>query len=86
MPLLAFLNTMSASQKFIVPFALIVALSGCSTHHKETGYTTQHEEIEAREGYFVNPSFKASAQNERVRFLIMHYTALDDNRSLKALT
>ncbi|RRZ95929.1 N-acetylmuramoyl-L-alanine amidase [Erwinia sp. 198] len=68
---------MSATQKCLALFTLAAVLSGCAARHEET---------EAREGYFVNHTFSASAQNERVRFLILHYTALDDSRSLKTLT
>lgn len=54
-----------------------VVLSGCTTRPAET---------ETRDGYFASHVFKANGQNERVRFLVMHYTALDDNQSLKTLT
>lgn len=56
-------------------FAMV--LSGCTTRPAET---------ETRDGYFACHVFKAKCQNERVRFLVMHYTALDDNKSLKTLT
>ncbi len=52
-------------------------LSGCSSH------TAQ---VEQRNGYLVNHSYRAAGQDQRVRFLIMHYTALDDTQSLQVLT
>ena len=71
--------TMDTKQKLKVFAAAMLALtlSGCATRQAET---------EERDGYFANHAFKASAQNERVRFLVMHYTALDDKESLKTLT
>jgi N-acetylmuramoyl-L-alanine amidase len=36
--------------------------------------------------YLIDPSHAAVAQNERVRFLVLHYTALDDQKSLSTLT
>lgn len=64
-------------QKVMTAAILAVVLSGCSMRPAET---------EARDSYFASHVFKAKGQNERVRFLVMHYTALDDNQSLKTLT
>lgn len=64
-------------QKVMTAAILAVVLSGCSMRPAET---------EARDSYFASHVFKANGQNERVRFLVMHYTALDDNQSLKTLT
>ena len=36
--------------------------------------------------YYVDTAYPAKGMNDRVRFLIMHYTALDDSVSLKTLT
>lgn len=57
--------------------AMILLLSGCSTGPTKT---------EDRGDYYASHAFKASGQNERVQFLVMHYTALDDSRSLDVLT
>lgn len=64
-------------KKVMASAILAVMLSGCATHPTD---------IEARKDYFANHAFKATSQNERVRFLVMHYTALDDYHSLKTLT
>lgn len=65
------------TKKFMTAAIFAVALSGCATSPAE---------IERRDGYFASHAFKANGQNERVRFLVMHYTALDDKESLKTLT
>lgn len=36
--------------------------------------------------YFLNKEFKSISQNERIKFLIIHYTALNDEDSLNILT
>lgn len=36
--------------------------------------------------YLIDPLHEAVAQNDRVRFLVLHYTALDDQKSLTTLT
>lgn len=36
--------------------------------------------------YKVSKKYKSAARNERVRFIILHYTALNDEASIKALT
>ncbi|KKF37887.1 N-acetylmuramoyl-L-alanine amidase [Erwinia tracheiphila] len=51
-----------------------------------TGCATQPMKIAERAGYFANKTTTAVGQNERVRFLVMHYTALNDEQSLKELT
>lgn len=63
--------------KAMAMVVLAVMLSGCTARPVKT---------EARNGFYVNRSFNAIGQNDRVRFLVMHYTALDDSRSLQALT
>ncbi|HCC0888460.1 TPA: N-acetylmuramoyl-L-alanine amidase [Salmonella enterica] len=60
----------------VMVIALLMMLTGCTAN-----LTT-----EKRNGYFVNHAFESAAQNERIRFLIMHYTALNDSQSLKRLT
>jgi len=72
-----FLPQSTLMQKAMATVVLAVMLSGCTARPVKT---------EERKGYYVNRSFNAIGQNDRVRFLVMHYTALDDSRSLKALT
>lgn len=54
---------------------LAMALTGCSTGN-----------LVSRPGYQVNTQHPSQSQNERVRFLILHYTAEDDAASMKSLT
>ncbi|KAA5921497.1 MULTISPECIES: N-acetylmuramoyl-L-alanine amidase [Pantoea] len=42
--------------------------------------------MEKRAGYYASHRFTATGVNERVRFLVIHYTALDDAQSLRTLT
>lgn len=72
-----FLPSSMTIQKVMMAAIVAVVLSGCTSRPAET---------EARDGYFASHAFKANGQNERIRFLVMHYTALDDNQSLKTLT
>lgn len=69
-------------KKFLKPVFVSLALTSlisCSAHNTPFQYTD-------RGRFIVDHSFPSQSQNERVRFLIMHYTALDDDSSLKALT
>ncbi|MCW0355609.1 N-acetylmuramoyl-L-alanine amidase [Pantoea ananatis] len=52
-------------------------IAGCSTQ------TAQHGSGRA---YFLDRTHPSAAQNERIRFLIFHYTAVDNATSLKLLT
>ncbi|NRH23233.1 N-acetylmuramoyl-L-alanine amidase [Pantoea stewartii] len=54
-----------------------IALSGCSSENSQRAKGNS---------YFLNTSYSSAAQNERIRFLIFHYTAVDDATSLKLLT
>jgi len=72
-----FLPQSTMMQKVMATAVLAVMLSGCATSPVKT---------EERKGYYVDHAFNAIGQNDRVRFLVMHYTALDDSRSLKTLT
>lgn len=67
----------AAIRKIIPAAILIPVLSGCMT---------QPPEKEDRNTYVVSHAFSSAAQNERVRFLVLHYTAQDDEQSLKTLT
>lgn len=62
----AFLLHLAIIQKVMATAILVVGLSGCASCPSET---------EARNGYFASHAFKATGQNERVRFLVIHYTA-----------
>lgn len=76
MQLQALLPRSATMYKFTALVMLAVTLSGC---------VTRKAKVEARNGYYASHTFKAAGQNERVRFLVMHYTALDDSRSLNTL-
>ncbi|KZR34989.1 N-acetylmuramoyl-L-alanine amidase [Enterobacter genomosp. S] len=64
-------------QKVMGTVVLTVMLSGCATSPVK---------MEERERYYVDHAFHAIGQNNRVRFLVMHYTALNDSHSLETLT
>ena len=72
-------------QKAAAITALAVMLAGCTTPLPEVG-SKGKPAYEARDGYFVSHAVTSPAQNDRVRFLVMHYTALSESDSLKALT
>ncbi|HHL2560976.1 TPA: N-acetylmuramoyl-L-alanine amidase [Yersinia enterocolitica] len=61
--------------------ALLLLLAGCSSSHRDNS----HQLIDRGE-YKVDTSTPSIAQNERVRFLVLHYTATDDAESLRLLT
>ncbi|MHA3605377.1 N-acetylmuramoyl-L-alanine amidase [Yersinia enterocolitica] len=60
---------------------LLLLLAGCSSPHSDN----PHQLIDRGE-YKVDTSTPSIAQNERVRFLVLHYTATDDAESLRLLT
>ena len=62
--------------RMVLLFIMTIGLLGCSILSTN----------EKRDGYFASHKFKAIGQNERVRFLIIHYTVLDEEQSLKVLT
>lgn len=55
-------------------------LTGCSSKPPSAPISIDNR------GYAVDRTHPSAAQNERVRFLILHYTALNDDESLKTLT
>ncbi len=59
--------------KKIILVGLFMLLAGCSS-------------LEDRGTYKVDSSFPSQGQNDRVRFLVFHYTAVDDKDSLRILT
>lgn len=60
---------------------LLLLLAGCSSPHSDR----PHKLIDRGE-YKIDTSNPSVAQNERVRFLVLHYTATDDAESLRILT
>ncbi|MFM1345444.1 N-acetylmuramoyl-L-alanine amidase [Yersinia proxima] len=60
---------------------LLLLLAGCSSPHRDN----PHQLIDRGE-YKVDTSTPSVAKNERVRFLVLHYTATDDAESLRLLT
>ncbi|HDM8291881.1 TPA: N-acetylmuramoyl-L-alanine amidase [Yersinia enterocolitica] len=60
---------------------LLLLLAGCSSSHRDN----PHQLIDRGE-YKVDTSTPSIAQNERVRFLVLHYTVTDDAESLRLLT
>ncbi|WP_300632879.1 N-acetylmuramoyl-L-alanine amidase [Pseudomonas sp.] len=51
-----------------------------------TGCATGPKHLTLKDGYAVDTTHPSQSQNERVRFLVMHYTVFDDSKSLAALT
>lgn len=68
--------------KQIALMALIFFIAGCTknSHLPPSGHYIQ------RPDYRVNTQHPSQSQNERVRFLILHYTAADDTDSMRLLT
>ena len=62
--------------KYLLPLILFVWLSGCQTN------TT----LDERDEYIIDTSYSAKNFNERVRYLVFHYTAETDEDSLRLLT
>lgn len=73
------LQTAATTKLKILISVMLLVITGCTSPQ-------QKQKLSNRGDYFVDKSFPAVSQNERVRFLIMHYTALDDSKSLKTLT
>lgn len=65
----------------VVIIVLFMNISGCAKHAD----ALHGNKIENHGDYIIKFT-GAKAYNERIRFLIMHYTALDDNQSIKELT
>lgn len=61
---------------------LLLLLAGCS---RSGGQHDPHTLIDRGE-YKIDTSHPSDAKNERVRFLVLHYTATDDAESLRLLT
>ena len=78
-------------QRFILG-VIALALSGCATKkqipYKEEPYSAapKTEQKVRYDDYKVDRSYSARSQNERIQFLVLHYTAIDDRKSLHVLT
>lgn len=69
--------------KDIILLLTIIWLSGCVNQQ----LTLKQDKILFKyKDYKIDTSHPAQGYNERVRFLVFHYTALDDNESLQLLT
>ena len=51
-----------------------------------TGCSRETPQKSSRKAYFLDETHSSLAQNERIRFLIFHYTAVNNTTSLKLLT
>ncbi|WP_404273643.1 N-acetylmuramoyl-L-alanine amidase [Yersinia similis] len=60
---------------------LLLLLAGCSSSDHRSA-----NELIDRGAYKIDTRYPSVAKNERVRFLVLHYTATDDAESLKLLT
>lgn len=61
----------------IVLFLAVLMLAGCSTGPHN---------LSEKNGYAIDTTHSSPNQNERVRYLVLHYTVFDDKDSLDALT
>ncbi|MCB5300682.1 N-acetylmuramoyl-L-alanine amidase [Yersinia sp. KBS0713] len=65
----------------VMSAGLLLLLAGCSS----TQSNKPHKLID-RGDYKIDTNHPSVAQNDRVRFLVLHYTATDDAESLRLLT
>lgn len=66
----------------LITSALFI-LSGCSAPGERLDPS---ENLTNRESYYSSNAYSAAGQNERVRYLVLHYTALNEADSLRTLT
>nr|WP_264188700.1 N-acetylmuramoyl-L-alanine amidase [Yersinia bercovieri] len=69
------------SIRAVMSAGLLLLLAGCSS----TQSNKPHKLID-RGDYKIDTNHPSVAQNDRVRFLVLHYTATDDAESLRLLT
>lgn len=69
------------SIKSVLSVGLLLLLAGCSSTQNDK----PHKLIDRGE-YKIDTNNPSVAQNDRVRFLVLHYTATDDAESLRLLT
>ncbi|MDA5534413.1 N-acetylmuramoyl-L-alanine amidase [Yersinia mollaretii] len=67
--------------KSVLSVGLLLLLAGCSSTQNDK----PHKLIDRGE-YKIDTNNPSVAQNDRVRFLVLHYTATDDAESLRLLT
>ncbi|NIL21347.1 N-acetylmuramoyl-L-alanine amidase [Yersinia mollaretii] len=67
--------------KSVLSAGLLLLLAGCSSTQSDK----PHKLIDRGE-YKIDTNNPSVAQNDRVRFLVLHYTATDDAESLRLLT
>lgn len=65
----------------LLSIGLLLLLAGCSSSHRD-----KPNKLIDRGEYKVDTNIPSVAQNTRVRFLVLHYTATDDAESLRLLT
>lgn len=69
------------SIKSVLSVGLLLLMAGCSSTQNDK----PHKLIDRGE-YKIDTNNPSVAQNDRVRFLVLHYTATDDAESLRLLT
>ncbi|UDG79915.1 N-acetylmuramoyl-L-alanine amidase [Candidatus Steffania adelgidicola] len=69
--------------KKIILLLITLGLTGCVGYQSET--KADNSLIHYKD-YVVNTSYSSQSQDERIRFLIFHYTAVNDKESLRLLT
>ncbi len=62
--------------KYLISLILFVLLAGCQTNTR----------FDERDEYIIDTSYSAKNFNERIRYLVFHYTAETDEDSLRVLT
>ncbi len=70
-------------KRITIPMLALI-LAGC-THEKNALIEQGNYKID-RGNYTVDSRITSANANERIRFLVMHYTAVDDKESLRLLT
>lgn len=69
-------------KKYTTVLSLLLAMTGCTSSHQDTSEATLTE----KDGYVLSKGERAVAKNHRIRFLVLHYTALDQAQSFETLT
>lgn len=69
------------SIKTLLGSGLLLLLAGCSSSNNNGS-----NKLIDRGEYKIDTHYPSVAKNERVRFLVLHYTATDDAESLRLLT
>ncbi|AZD07872.1 N-acetylmuramoyl-L-alanine amidase [Pseudomonas chlororaphis] len=69
-------------QKYTAVLGLLLAVTGCTGLQKDR----VNETLMEKNGYAISKGEQAVAKNHRIRFLVLHYTALDQAQSFETLT